>query len=203
MALQIPVTPQKEPDIYTYAFGKDLYRESPTSNPVIYDLFKDLTSTNLLNWGNIPPQIFLPPGMMAPFGGTTVPNGWLFCDGSAVSRTTYNSLFSIIGTVFGSGNGSTTFNLPDLRGRGTMGKSTETFTAIGLTGGEQTHKIVIAELAAHTHPIKTYAGLAGGYVKGGQNTTFEGQPQSTESTGGDTPINVLDPYLVVNFIIKY
>jgi microcystin-dependent protein len=56
-------------------------------------------------------------GAIIPFAGTVAPDGWLLCDGSAVSRTTYERLFGIIGTVHGQGNGSTTFHLPDLRGR--------------------------------------------------------------------------------------
>jgi microcystin-dependent protein len=59
----------------------------------------------------------IPPGTIAPFGGGTVPAGWLLCDGSIVSRSTYSSLFSAVGTVHGQGDGSTTFHLPDYRGR--------------------------------------------------------------------------------------
>jgi hypothetical protein len=58
-----------------------------------------------------------PAGSIIAFGGTSAPTGWLLCDGSAVSRTTYAALFSTIGTAYGSGNGTTTFNLPDFRGR--------------------------------------------------------------------------------------
>lgn len=60
---------------------------------------------------------FLPAGSMVDFAGTTAPSGWLMCDGAAVSRTVYASLFSALGTAYGSGDGSTTFNLPDYRGR--------------------------------------------------------------------------------------
>lgn len=60
---------------------------------------------------------FLPAGSMVDFAGTTAPSGWLMCDGAAVSRTTYASLFAALGTAYGSGDGSTTFNLPDYRGR--------------------------------------------------------------------------------------
>ncbi len=59
----------------------------------------------------------LPVGSMVDFAGTTVPAGWLMCDGAAVSRTTYSNLFAAIGTAYGAGNGSTTFNVPDYRGR--------------------------------------------------------------------------------------
>jgi hypothetical protein len=59
----------------------------------------------------------IPAGTIAPFGGGTVPEGWLLCDGSTVSRTTYSALFSAVGTVHGQGDGSSTFHLPDYRGR--------------------------------------------------------------------------------------
>lgn len=60
---------------------------------------------------------FIPVGTILPYGGTVAPAGFLFCNGSAVSRTTYADLFEVTSTAFGSGNGSTTFNLPDFRGR--------------------------------------------------------------------------------------
>ena len=60
----------------------------------------------------------LPIGVMLPYGNTTPPENWLICDGSEVSRTTYSELFKVIGTSYGSGDGSTTFNLPNKKGRG-------------------------------------------------------------------------------------
>lgn len=65
---------------------------------------------------NLAPINF-PTGSVIPFAGTTAPEGWLLCDGSIVDRTEYSSLFSVIGEDHGEGNGSTTFHLPDLRGR--------------------------------------------------------------------------------------
>jgi microcystin-dependent protein len=59
----------------------------------------------------------IPPGVIQAFGGGTVPSGWLLCDGSTVSRSTYSGLFASVGIVHGQGNGTTTFHLPDLRGR--------------------------------------------------------------------------------------
>jgi microcystin-dependent protein len=70
--------------------------------------------------------VALPSGMISPYGGTSAPTGWLLCDGSNVSRTDYASLFTAIGTAFGSGNGSTTFSLPDLRGRFIRGRDGDT-----------------------------------------------------------------------------
>ena len=57
----------------------------------------------------------MPVGCVIPFAGAAAPTGWLLCQGQAVSRTTYAQLFSVIGTTYGSGDGSTTFNLPDMR----------------------------------------------------------------------------------------
>ena len=64
----------------------------------------------------------LPAGILLPFGGSSSPTGWLLCDGQAVSRTTYSDLFDIIGTTFGIGDGSSTFNVPDMRGNFPLGK---------------------------------------------------------------------------------
>lgn len=59
----------------------------------------------------------VPTGLIAPYGGTTAPSGYLLCDGTAVSRTTYSGLYAVVGDAFGEGDGSTTFNVPDLEGR--------------------------------------------------------------------------------------
>lgn len=68
----------------------------------------------------------MPPGTIVEFAGTSAPSGWLYCNGAAVSRTTYTALFSAIGTGYGAGNGSSTFNLPDFRNRVPQGGSSAT-----------------------------------------------------------------------------
>lgn len=93
-----------------------------------------------------------PIGSIIPFGGITAPNGFLLCQGQAVSRTTYAELFAVIGTSFGSGDGSTTFNVPDLReattkGVGLSGKSSNHFDADGVALGE----FVEDRVQDHTH----------------------------------------------------
>ena len=89
----------------------------------------------------------LPAGVMMDYGGATAPDQWLICNGSAISRTTYADLFAAIGTSYGVGNGSTTFNIPDRRGTVSIGlNSTDSdFNALGEIGGAKTVSV------AHTH----------------------------------------------------
>lgn len=109
-------------------------------------------------------------GTIVPFGGSSVPSDWLLCYGQAVSRTTYASLFTILSTTYGSGDGSSTFNLPDLRGRVPGGKdnmggaaanrlttagSGVDGTTLGASGGAQTHTLSEAQLPSHTHSGST------------------------------------------------
>lgn len=73
--------------------------------------------TDSTYWAQIPTGAQIPPGTVLTFGGSTVPEGFLLCNGSAISRSTYAQLFEAIGTIYGAGDGETTFNLPDLRDR--------------------------------------------------------------------------------------
>ena len=95
----------------------------------------------------------LPIGTQVAYGGTVPPTGWLICDGSAVSRTTYAELFKVIGTSYGAGDGSTTFNLPNKKGRVSAGydSTNSKFNAIGKKLGEETHTLTAQELASHNH----------------------------------------------------
>jgi microcystin-dependent protein len=108
----------------------------------------------------------LPTGAIIPYAGSPVsgaPSGWLMCDGSAVSRITYAGIYAVCGTIYGVGDGSSTFNLPDLRSRFPLGSSSYSGTwsssgslttrQPGQTGGEETHVLVTAELASHSHTI--------------------------------------------------
>lgn len=100
------------------------------------------------------------PGTIQAFGGGTVPDGWLACDGAAVGRVAEANLFAAIGVAWGPGDGATTFNVPDLRGRalvgtspGGLGADRPTARAIGAAGGEEVHQLSAAEMAAHVHAV--------------------------------------------------
>ena len=97
-----------------------------------------------------------PIGTILPYGGASAPSGWFICDGTAISRTTYSELFAVIGTSFGTGDGSTTFNLPDLReattkGVGLTGKSNNHYDSDGVALGE----FVEDRVQSHEHKIKS------------------------------------------------
>lgn len=97
---------------------------------------------------------FLPTGTVLPFAGASAPVGFLICDGSAVSRTTYAALFAVIGVVFGVGDGSTTFNVPDSRGRTVIGVGTGpglSSYVMGQTPGTESVAISVAQMPSHAH----------------------------------------------------
>lgn len=102
-----------------------------------------------------------PPGVVLAYGGTAAPTGYLLCDGTAVSRTTYATLFSILSTTYGVGNGTTTFNLPDLRQRLPLGKAASgTGSTLGGAGGS---KDAAAISHAHTVNSHSHGGGTGGH----------------------------------------
>ena len=94
-------------------------------------------------------RVAVPTGMIMAFGGSTAPSGYLACDGAAVSRTTYDTLFGVIGTTYGAGDGSNTFNLPNLKGR--FGIGTSTSRPLGRTGGQANVTLTTGQLPSHTH----------------------------------------------------
>lgn len=130
-------------------------------------------------------------------GSGLVINGWLSCDGGAVSRATYARLFAAIGTSYGAGNGSTTFNLPDLRGRVPLQAKTGLVNGDtpGQTGGEYTHQITLTEMPAHSHTINhdhsnaTASGGAHTHIYATRSNTGAGTTSQSGSGVGDLPGN--------------
>jgi microcystin-dependent protein len=134
---------------------------------------------------------------------------WMLMDGRAISRTTYAELFAMIGTTFGAGDGSTTFNLPSAKGRVIVGlAATNPFAAsIGQYGGEYQHTMTIEELVGHAHAAFSgqfvlydggTTGAASG-TSGGSKLFVNG---ATASAGGGQAFNIMQPYVVMPWIIK-
>lgn len=137
---------------------------------------------------NLPTQALLPAGMMSPFAGGTAPTGWLLCDGSAVSRSTYAALFSAIGTAWGAGDGSTTFNLPDMRGRVPAGLDNLGGTAanrlqVSLSGTTTAGSAVITGLSGTTGLAVGMSAFGSTLPAGVTIASVDSATQVTLSTG--------------------
>ena len=171
----------------------------------------------------------LPTGSILQTSRTAAPAGWMLAQGQAISRSTYSDLFASIGTTYGAGDGSTTFNIPDLRGRNVVGldSSQAEFNVMGKKGGEKYHTLTTAEMPSHNHGINDpghshynyltiqYMGVddgnysydaadgdAGAPHGLGWNTGASGTGISIQYNGGNAAHNVLDPYITLNFMIR-
>lgn len=154
----------------------------------------------------------LPIGTIVEYSSPILPDGYLMCDGSAVSRTTYSDLFNKIGITYGSGDGSTTFNLPNLKGKVPVGlnSSDNSFNTLGKTGGEKTHTLTTTEIPSHSHILgETLLISNGGSSLTGSGSTphlystaAKDAYSNVGSSGGGEAHNNLQPYIVVNYIIK-
>jgi len=172
----------------------------------------------------------IPTATIVPWTDATVPSGFLECNGAAVSRTTYADLFAIIGTTYGTGDGSTTFNVPDLQDNVPIGKSNN--KALASTGGANTvtstgnvagstanATLSTAQLASHSHPVPRDgptgdpAGANFNRAKFGQNATpgnfgsgnagsGQGHSHNMSANFAGDATSVLQPYLTIIYIIK-
>lgn len=141
----------------------------PTSRGRNYDA---LTSdgAGVVSFNSVPPV-----GSIVMYAGATVPSGYLDCNGQAVSRTTYADLFTAIGTTFGAGDGSSTFNLPDFRGRQPYGAGGS--YSVGATGGSETHTLTVAQMPSHNHGGST--NTTGAHNHSGSSTSSGGSHSHT------------------------
>lgn len=154
----------------------------------------------------------VPIGTGMDYYGTVPPEDYMFADGSAISRTEYAGLFSIVGTTYGAGDGSSTFNLPDKRERvSVMYKSgSSNFGNLGKKAGTETVTLTTAQLPSHSHGITT--GIDGSYgLKTDGDAGYKGRVDlfgignkswSTNNAGSGNAHNNLQPYFVCNYIIK-
>lgn len=153
------------------------------------------TSSNQIPLVQNVATLAIPAGAIMPFAMSSIPSGWLECDGSAVSRSTYSALIAAIGLQFGAGNGSTTFNLPDLRGYFVRGWS----HGSSIDSGRSFGSTQLDEIKAHTHSLPNVFFQSSPQAGAGSGTL--GQfANITGSTGGTEtrPIN-----LALLYCIKY
>ena len=166
-------------------------------------------------------------GSVQLFAGSSAPNGWLICNGQAISRITYAALFAVIGTTYGAGNGSTTFNIPNL-----VNKTVRGSNSLGKTGGADTVTLSTANIPAHTHGAGSYSAVSNGahthsltghapygtglntvgagHTSGGKytaNTNSAGAHTHTVSgtsgsTGSGSAVTITNPYIMLHYIIK-
>ena len=156
----------------------------------------------------------IPAGLILPYAGASAPTDYFLCDGSAKSRTTYATLFGILGTTYGAGDGSTTFNIPDLRGRVIAGQddmggsSANRLTGlsggvdgdgIGNTGGAETHTLTSAQMQ-HTNTIARTTHL----LLDGPQSVPAASSNATGNISASTASahNNVQPTIILNYIIK-
>ena len=152
-------------------------------------------------------------GEMAIWPTNTAPAGWLLCYGQVISTTTYAALYSIIGHTFAADPGGGNFTLPDMRGRIPLGQddmggasanrvTSAQADSIGGVDGAETHTLLEAEMPAHTHTASGVNKSAGGASPDTGSGTAS-SAMTTDATGGGGAHNNVQPYLTVNYIIKF
>lgn len=153
-----------------------------------------------------------PTGTIMAYAGSTAPAGWLMCNNLPVSRTTYAGLFAVIGTTYGAGDGSTTFNVPDLRGRAVAGldnmggaanaNRVPWTNALGTAGGAHAHQLAISEMPSHTHTVSGSNTMADWTAGGAYKTIPNIATQTTSAAGGGAAHNNMQPTMLLNYLIK-
>lgn len=163
-------------------------------------------------------------GIVVPWGSASIPSGFLECNGQAVSRTTYAALFAVVGTTYGAGNGTTTFNVPDLTDRTVVNKSNT--KALASTGGANTvtptgnisgstgaTTLTSTQIPSHTHILGNTAGMCRplggvfgdmgmGQISSGSTGGGSSHDHTLSANFTGSANSVLQPYLVLIYIIK-
>ena len=200
------------------SIGSAAFDKANTANVVGFGAFDKANSANVVavsafnaaNTGT-------PAGVIMPYAGSSEPSGWLFCSGNAISRSTYSGLFSAIGTTYGPGDTSTTFNLPDLRGRviagrddmggttalrvtnsGSNANSGIAGTTLGANGGTQTHILTTAQLPTFNMRSTT----ATSSPAHGDFAPFPVADDVNVTVGENYPHLNMQPTIILNYIIK-
>lgn len=192
--------------------------QSARSNALTVDWSGNVEAAGDVRAGGSTPLV--PIGTILDFAAATAPTGYLVCDGSAVSRSTYAALFAVIGTTWGSGNGSTTFNVPDFRGRTAIGAGTGTASdatahALASKGGTETHTLTSAQsgVPAHNHPLPNSAivynadgtqrlATSGSGTKSSVNTSVGLSTASNTAANASSAHPNMQPYAAVTKIIR-
>lgn len=163
----------------------------------------------------------LPIGWIGEYGGATAPEKFLLCNGQAVSRSTYAALFAVIGTNYGAGNGTTTFNVPDFRDRSPMMPGSGNMSGLGVQYGAAAHQLTIGQLPNHDHDYSdpghfhdhiragggagSYTNVAGNTLANPVNVAWPTQSKTTGITfhaqGSNQYHNITHPVLGVNMLI--
>lgn len=192
------------------------YLLDPTSGPeALYTALKAEITAFLKNAGVTSGTDPIPTGFVGQFSATDSFSGWLLCDGSAVSRSTYSGLFAVIGVTFGAGDNVSTFNLPDLRGKTIIGEDL-TFQVVrdgatlGNSIGTKTHTLALTELPEHKHPcaadnfftVENTGTRSHGYDFLTSGPGYYFNQTVTASAGGGGAHNNIMPSFVLNSFIK-
>lgn len=137
---------------------------------------------------------YLPVGSIVMTAGAVAPAGWLICDGSAVPRTgQYAALFNLIGTTYGVGDNTTTFNLPNLVGRFPVGKSADAeFVSLGLSGGAKSVTLTEAQIPSHKHQVPTHTHTQASHAHTQATHSHTTNPVSFNTADGGTHNHILE-----------
>lgn len=159
-----------------------------TSNTPNFRVGKGLNPNGIQDQYKVTQQV--PAGTISQFAGEVCPEGYKFCDGSALSRKLFNALFYAIGTTYGIGDGVTTFNLPDLRSKVPVGLSNSQpeFNSLNNQGGEINHTLTTSEMPSHNHSGTT--DLAGAHSHTSNAVGGQGNYGLCIANGANTAVNV-------------